>query len=70
MRPCFSCWAVMRWSGGLWATARRGAELWKREKDDTATSPVSGESGWLLLLLLYLEGEGSGSGGRLVSYDG
>ena len=47
--------------------ARRGAEavllppplfllvvLWKMAKDDTATSPVSGERGWLL-------GFGSGS---------
>jgi hypothetical protein len=43
-----------RWSGGFWATARRGgAAPWKREKDETATSPVSGESGWLLEL--YLE---------------
>jgi hypothetical protein len=32
---------------------RGGAAPWKREKDETATSPVSGESGWLLEL--YLE---------------
>lgn len=42
-----------RWSGGFWATARRGgAAPWKREKDETATSPVSGDRGWLLELYL------------------
>ena len=48
--PLDSFWMAMRCSGGLSATARACGRVnppWKSEKDDTATSPISGDNGLL-----------------------
>jgi hypothetical protein len=41
-------WRAMLWPGGFWATTREGREVppWKRENEDTATSPCSGDKGF------------------------